>query len=82
MLPTSIIRLALIIIPVIAFTALGVWLYRTGGEAERIKIERQNNAAGNASDDARSAYALCVDGGGVFDFATSKCAGPKAGRRD
>lgn len=79
MLPTSIIKTALIVIPLIAFIAGGIWVYRKGQSDALVNIERQNNAAGNASDNARNAYTRCADRGWMFDFATSKCAGPKAG---
>lgn len=52
------------------------WFYSQGAESVVISIERQNNAAGNASDQARADYNACVDSGRVFDFATGQCRGP------
>jgi hypothetical protein len=58
-----------------AVAAAAAWFYRQGGESVRTTIERQNNAAGDASDQARSDYDRCVPpiGSGVYDFATGKC---------
>jgi hypothetical protein len=65
-------------------TAGAVWLYRQGGESVLHSIERQNDAAGDASDQARSDYDRCVhpDSGGVYDFATGKCRRPSTRGRN
>lgn len=44
--------------------------------------ERQNNAAGNESERARSAYDVCVDGGGVWNYRAGQCGGPPARSRN
>lgn len=59
-----------------ALTAGAGWFYRQGGQAVVISIERQNNASGDKSDQARADYDRCVDGGGVFDFAAGQCRRP------
>lgn len=72
---------------VIAIAAAGalIWLYAVilhqGAEGVRISIERQNNDARNAADDARSAYDSCRDDGRVWDFGAGRCGGPAADRR-
>ena len=74
--------LALAILGVIAGAA--AWIYNQGGESVQIKIERQDNEAGNASDKARSDYDRCVhpDSGGVYDYATGKCRRPSTRGRN
>lgn len=57
------------------------WVYRQGGGNARSSIERQNNEAGNQSDDARSRFGACLDGGRVWDFGAGKCSGPAPGGR-
>jgi hypothetical protein len=54
---------------------VAAWFYSKGGESVVISIERQNNASGDLSDQARDAYDRCVPplGSGVYDFATGKC---------
>lgn len=70
------IRFAMIFAMFVAGCLAAAWLYGKGGESVEIKIERQNNDAGDKSDQARTDYDSCRDGGGVFDFATSKCRRP------
>ncbi|WLR92195.1 hypothetical protein [Shinella zoogloeoides] len=57
-----------------------IWLYAEirgeGARSVTSKIERQNNEARNAADDARSAYDRCLDGGGLWNFGASRCDGP------
>ena len=74
--------LRIIVIFAIVTTIIGAatWLYNAGGAGTLNSIERQNNEAGNASDRARSAYDVCIDGGRVWDFGSGKCAGPTARR--
>lgn len=71
----SAVKLGLVLAIILALAGVGAWIYNQGGEAVEIKTERQNNAAGTKSEDARSAYDLCVPpiGSGVYDFATRKC---------
>ena len=70
----------------VAIAGALIWLYAEirdqGADAVRTSIERQNNDARNAADDARSAYDRCLDAGGVFDFASGKCRGPAPRRGD
>ncbi|AHK42205.1 hypothetical protein OV14_0040 [Ensifer adhaerens OV14] len=51
-----------------------------GAQSFRASIERQNNASATSAGDARSDYDLCLDRGGVWDFAASKCRRSAAGR--
>ena len=63
-----------------------IWLYteirNQGAEGVRFSIERQNNDARNAADDARSAYDRCLDGGGLWNFGAGRCDGPAPRRGD
>lgn len=49
------------------------WLWKTAGDSTLQSIERQDNAAGNNSDNARSRFDGCPVG--MWDFATGKCRG-------
>jgi type II secretory pathway pseudopilin PulG len=71
-----------LLIIIIALGLAALWVYQRGAEDVRNATERQNNAAGNQSDDARSRYDLCVDGGGVWDYGSGKCARTPAGGRN
>lgn len=77
-------RLALALATLLALIGVAAWLYHKGGEAVVISIERQNNASGDISDQARDAYDRCVPphGSGVYDFATGKCKRPSARGRN
>lgn len=66
-------RLLALLALLAALTAGAVWFWRQGGQSVLISIERKNNASGDKSDQARSDYDRCIDGGGVFDFATGQC---------
>lgn len=65
---------AAVIFVVLAIGAF--WLVRSIQNSVLIKLERQNNAAGDASDQARSDYDRCRDDGGVYDFGALKCKRP------
>jgi hypothetical protein len=58
------------------------WLYNAGGAGTLNSIKRQNNEAGNASDNAGGAYDVCIDGGWVWDFGSGKCTRATARRGD
>lgn len=75
------IKLALAGAALAALAAIANWIWRDGGESVRTAVDRQNNASGDQSDNARSGYDLCVDGGGVWNYRTGKCSGPAPGRR-
>ena len=70
----------------VAAAAALIWLYteirNQGAEGVRFSIERQNNDARNAADDARSAYDRCLDGGGLWNFGAGRCDGPAPRRGD
>lgn len=70
----------------VAVAAALIWLYADirdhGAESVRTSMERQNNEAGNAADDARSAYDRCLDGGGLWNFRAGRCDGPAPRRGD
>lgn len=48
------------------------WIWNKAGDDALNQVERQNNAAGNASDDHRSRFDACPDG--MWDFGARKCA--------
>ena len=75
-------RLIIILAIIAALGSAAVWIYQQGGKAVVIETERQNNAAGNLSDKARSAYDKCSDAGRLYDFATGKCGGLAPSRRN
>lgn len=58
----------------LTLVAIGGWFWKQAGDEARNKIERQNNEAGNASDDDRSRFDLCPVG--MWDFGSSKCRRP------
>jgi hypothetical protein len=74
-------RIVCAAIALVIVAALGIWIFRQGGEHVKISIERQNNEAGDRSDRARGDYDLCVDGGGVYDFGAGRCVGAAPGGR-
>lgn len=62
-----------------------VWLVaeirEDGVRSVTTKIERQNNASGDAASNARSDFDLCLDRGGVWDYGAGKCRRSQAGGR-
>ncbi|QRY69093.1 hypothetical protein JVX98_12745 [Ensifer sp. PDNC004] len=54
---------------------------KDGARAVVTKIERQNNASGDAASNARSDFDLCLDRGGVWDYGAGKCRRSQAGGR-
>ena len=74
-------RLVIALAVLLVLTGLAVWIYQQGGETVRTSIERLNNASGDKSDQARAGYDRCVDGGGMYDFATGQCRGASPGGR-
>lgn len=52
-----------------------------GAQSVTTKIERQNNASGDAASNARSDFDLCLDRGGVWDYGAGKCRRSPAGGR-
>lgn len=58
---------------IISALFVGLLWDRAGDEALN-KIERQNNEAGNASDNDQSRFDLCPDG--MWDFGARKCRRP------
>ncbi|CAD7023097.1 hypothetical protein REJC140_00092 [Pseudorhizobium endolithicum] len=56
------------------------WIWDKASDDALNQIERQNNEAGDASDDDRSRFDLCPDG--MWDFGARKCRGPSTGGRD
>ncbi len=61
-----------------------VWLVaeirEDGAQSVITKIERQNDASGDAASNARSNFDLCLDRGGVWDYGARKCRRSSAGR--
>ncbi|MGB3815636.1 MAG: hypothetical protein WA950_20645 [Shinella sp.] len=74
-----------IILGVVIAAAL-IWLYADiradGARSVTSRLERQNNEAGNAADNARSAYDRCLDAGGLWNFRAGRCDGPASRRGD
>lgn len=73
---------------ILAAAALGflaiyvAWsLVDLGGDRVRNAIERQNNEAGNAADEARLSLRQCNDAGGLYDFETGECTGAEGDGR-
>jgi hypothetical protein len=61
-----------ILLAILIIILLGlVWIYNQGAGSVATAIERQNNAAGNASDNSRSDYDACPVG--MWDFGARKC---------
>jgi len=54
----------------------------SGADSVRAAIERQNNEAGKAADDAVLDYDACRDAGRVWDFGAGRCQRPTPGRRN
>lgn len=50
------------------------WLWKAAGDEVRNQVERQNNAAGNNADRARSDFDACP--AVLWDFETSRCRRP------
>ncbi|WP_060530095.1 MULTISPECIES: hypothetical protein [unclassified Ensifer] len=54
-----------------------IWLVaeirEDGARSVITKIERQNDASGDAASNARSDFDLCLDRGGVWDYGAGKC---------
>lgn len=76
------VKLGLILAIIVALGGAAMWFYTKGSDSHEIKVERQNNAAGDNSDKARTDYDLCVGSGGVHDFATGKCRRPSTRGRN
>lgn len=53
--------------------AFGVWFWKQASNDARISIERQDNAAGDNADDARSRFDTCPHG--LWDYGAGKCRG-------
>lgn len=64
----------------VAIAGALIWLFTDirdqGAESVRNSIERRNNGAGNAADDARGNYDRCLDDGGLWNFGAGRCDGP------
>lgn len=62
-----------------------IWLVaeirEDGARSVITKIERQNDASGDAASNARSDFDLCLDRGGVWDYGAGKCRRSQAGGR-
>lgn len=50
------------------------WIWNKAGDDVLSTIERQNNEAGDASDNDRSRFDLCP--GGMWDFGSRECTRP------
>ncbi|MCJ8520488.1 hypothetical protein ABID21_003645 [Pseudorhizobium tarimense] len=56
------------------------WIWDKASDDALNKIERQNNEAGDASDNDRFRFDLCPDG--MWDFGARKCTRSASGGRD
>lgn len=71
---------------VAAIAAVGVIIFvfhkirESGADSVRAAIERQNNEAGKAADDAVLDYDACRDAGRVWNFGSGRCERPAPGR--
>ena len=68
---------------IVALSILGafaVWFWKQAGNDARISTERQDNAAGDNADDARSRFDACADG--LWDYGAGKCRGSQARGRN
>ncbi|MFK0273628.1 hypothetical protein ACIQUG_08130 [Ensifer sp. NPDC090286] len=62
-------------------TWLVIEIRADGAQSVTTKIERQNNASGDAASNARSDFDLCLDRGGVWNYGAGKCGrSPARGR--
>lgn len=68
----------LIIIALAATVASAV--YRAIWNDFERSVERQNDKAGNAAEEAAFDYDTCRRAGRVWNYVTDKCGGPQAGR--
>ncbi|WP_158525035.1 hypothetical protein [Phaeobacter inhibens] len=68
-------RLILIGLAAMAIFAVAASIYGLGRESVEAEINQLNQEAGDAADQASSVFERCIDGGGVFDFATGQCRG-------
>lgn len=70
-------RLWIAAIACVVFAALVAFTmtFELGRDAANSKINQQNQEAGDEADRASSVFERCIDGGGVFDFATGQCRG-------
>lgn len=68
--------LGVVAIAVVAL-AIGIaaTIFRFGGESAVADINETNREAQDEADQASSVFERCIDGGGLFDFATGKCRG-------
>ncbi|WP_235438875.1 hypothetical protein [Candidatus Rhodobacter oscarellae] len=65
----------LIGLAVMVIFAIAASIYGLGRESAQVDVMEQNQEAGDAADQASSVFERCIDGGGVFDFATGQCRG-------
>lgn len=79
--PSLLLKFALAVAALVATGVIVNRIWQEGAETVRTAVERQNNASGDQSDNARGGYDLCVDGGGVWNYRTGKCSGSAPGRR-
>ncbi|KMW60776.1 hypothetical protein AIOL_000941 [Candidatus Rhodobacter oscarellae] len=68
-------RIMLIGLAVMVIFAIAASIYGLGRESAQVDVMEQNQEAGDAADQASSVFERCIDGGGVFDFATGQCRG-------
>lgn len=75
-------KLTLIALSASAALTVVYLLRKDAADSVRQAIERQNHAAGDQSDIARSEFDRCADRGWVWSFRTGKCLGPPKGGRN
>ena len=71
---TQIIGLAAVVVIALA-VGIAATIFRLGSESAVADINETNREAQDEADQASSVFERCIDGGGLFDFATGKCRG-------
>ena len=70
----QIIGLAAIVVIALA-VGIAATIFHLGSESAVADIHETNREAQDEADQASSVFERCIDGGGLFDFATGKCRG-------
>ncbi|MBT9373128.1 hypothetical protein [Rhizobium sp. CSW-27] len=65
------VKIAAVLAALSILGAFGIWFWKQAGNDVRISIERQDNAAGDNADDARTRFDTCADG--LWDYGAGKC---------
>jgi hypothetical protein len=55
--------------------AISATIFQLGSDSAVADINETNREAQDEADQASSVFERCIDGGGLFDFATGECRG-------